>query len=433
MDKYLASHAATIGVADRLARDGCPSLDAFQAQWRHLYALPNLTPKTMESYDYLWARYIHGGLGSAALDSLTPLLLEQWKADQLAAGVGVESVKRCLIMLQGVLQRAVEWQYLTANPARYVRKPPSRRKRAVRPLPPEKIEEMRARLMRNEQPRDALLVCLLGYCGLRPGEALALHWESVGARRLLIDSCVSLGELKETKTGGCAPFPCSIPWSRISPLFGPDCRRTDHGLIFAAAQGRPGRSPCGGIGGGACLVLARAAGLIGVSPYDLRHSFVSLLIAEGRSILEVARQAGHSPTMTLNVYGHVFDEFDPTERMPAAHRILQARAAVLRLSRLLHGSLTRWYPGRVPTRAGAAHPARRQTLSSYLAPSPSRRIGHHHSSPINYMIRARDYVGDGQRMPAPEASASALTQEIPHGYQARKIRTDHEPRTTRST
>jgi integrase len=36
---------------------------------------------------------------------------------------------------------------------------------------------------------------------------------------------------------------------------------------------------------------AERAGLGRVRPYDLRHSFVPLLIAEGRSIVEVARQA----------------------------------------------------------------------------------------------------------------------------------------------
>jgi hypothetical protein len=30
-------------------------------------------------------------------------------------------------------------------------------------------------------------------------------------------------------------------------------------------------------------------------------------LAEGLSVIEVARQAGHSPTMTLAVYGHVID------------------------------------------------------------------------------------------------------------------------------
>ena len=46
-------------------------------------------------------------------------------------------------------------------------------------------------------------------------------------------------------------------------------------------------------------------GLDRLHPYDLRHSFVSLLFAEGRTVIEVARQAGHSATMALATYGHV--------------------------------------------------------------------------------------------------------------------------------
>jgi len=45
--------------------------------------------------------------------------------------------------------------------------------------------------------------------------------------------------------------------------------------------------------------LAATAGVSGMRPYDLRHAFCSLLIGEGLSVVEVARQAGHAPTMTL--------------------------------------------------------------------------------------------------------------------------------------
>jgi integrase len=57
-----------------------------------------------------------------------------------------------------------------------------------------------------------------------------------------------------------------------------------------------------------------AAGLPTARAYDLRHSFVSLLIHEGQSILDVARQTGHSPQTCLRDYGHLFDEFDPAKR-----------------------------------------------------------------------------------------------------------------------
>jgi hypothetical protein len=61
---------------------------------------------------------------------------------------------------------------------------------------------------------------------------------------------------------------------------------------------------------------------------------VSLLIAEGRSIVEVARQAGHSATMALDTYGHVFDELDGSERISAEQTIrkacAEARATLVR-------------------------------------------------------------------------------------------------------
>ena len=71
---------------------------------------------------------------------------------------------------------------------------------------------------------------------------------------------------------------------------------------------------------------AEVAGVTNARPYDLRHSFVSLLIHEGRSVVEVARQAGHAPTMTLTTYAHVFDEFTLDERLPAEEQIRRARA-----------------------------------------------------------------------------------------------------------
>lgn len=53
-------------------------------------------------------------------------------------------------------------------------------------------------------------------------------------------------------------------------------------------------------------VAPAAKALVGAKlrPYDFRHSFVSLLLAERASGVEVAQQAGHSPTMALNTYRH---------------------------------------------------------------------------------------------------------------------------------
>ena len=72
---------------------------------------------------------------------------------------------------------------------------------------------------------------------------------------------------------------------------------------------------------------SKAVDLSRVRPYDLRHSFASLLLHEGRSVMYVARQLGHDAQMTLGTYGHVIDELDDAPRIAAEDAILAAREA----------------------------------------------------------------------------------------------------------
>ena len=72
--------------------------------------------------------------------------------------------------------------------------------------------------------------------------------------------------------------------------------------------------------------------LVGVRPYHLGHSFVSLLLAEGASVVEVARQAEHSPTVALSTYAHVIEELEGAERQPAEVVIRQARDELVPLT-----------------------------------------------------------------------------------------------------
>ena len=77
----------------------------------------------------------------------------------------------------------------------------------------------------------------------------------------------------------------------------------------------------------ACL----AAGLEAAPrPYDLRHSFASLLLAEGRQPLYVARQLGHSLAVLLTIYAHLIDEYADAQNIDADAEIAKARAGTRR-------------------------------------------------------------------------------------------------------
>ena len=146
-------------------------------------------------------------------------------------------------------------------------------------------------------------------------------------RTLLIEQAASRGEIKSTKTSQTRTVRLLAPLAADLAEWRLACGRPDaESLVFPAHDGGPwSHDDWGNWRNRVFGPAARAAGFEGSRPYDLRHSFCSLLIHEGRSIIEVARQLGHSPTMTLNTYGHVFDEFEGGERVSAEPRIRAAR------------------------------------------------------------------------------------------------------------
>ena len=62
----------------------------------------------------------------------------------------------------------------------------------------------------------------------------------------------------------------------------------------------------------------------------MRHAFASLLIHEGRlSVVEIAAQLRHNPTVCLDTYAHVMAEARDGEHVSAEEQILHARTALL--------------------------------------------------------------------------------------------------------
>ena len=111
-------------------------------------------------------------------------MIARWQAERIAAGAGKTSVLKALTLLGSILQLALESERIGRNPVRLVRKVRRPAKGEVRPLAPATIEAMRS----VSDHRDATLISVLAYAGLRPQEALGLRWRDVGKRTLMINA-----------------------------------------------------------------------------------------------------------------------------------------------------------------------------------------------------------------------------------------------------
>ena len=182
-------------------------------------------------------------------------------------------------MLGAILQRAVEAERIAANPTRLVRRARRPRRQEVRPLSPATIEAIRASL----GPRDATLVSVLAYAGLRPGEALALRWADVRERTLLVERALSQGREEDTKTRRhrtvrlLAPLKADLARWRLAAS-----RSSEATLVFPGHDGEAwSEAAYQSWRRRAFARAARAAGVDDATPYALRHSFASLLLHEG--------------------------------------------------------------------------------------------------------------------------------------------------------
>src|SRR4051794_28163223 len=311
---------------------GTETLAEFVEEWWLVYAGPNLERSTLRVYAQLWNGHALPRLGQLRLRDLTPQTVARFRAELEAAGVGIEAIRKTMTMLQGVLQRAVEWGRVPSNAVKLTRKPPKPHRPAVQGIPPSLIEVMRARLLAEGRLRDATLLVVLGYAGLRPQEALALEWRHVRERTLLVKRAVSDGQLKVLKN---RRQPRTV--SLLTPLREDltDWRRasgspTPSAPVFPAASGGFWRaSDWRNWRKRVYRPVAESVGLSGARPYDLRHAFASLLIHAGRlSVVEIAAQLGHNPTVCLDTYAHVMAEERGGEHMSAEDQILEARAAL---------------------------------------------------------------------------------------------------------
>jgi integrase len=340
----LAKRQGELAVLDA----GRETLREFAVDWWRLHAELSLAPKTLQMYKGLRERHIEPRLGHLQLRALTPERIQQFQLELTQDGVGKETIRKTLAMLQGMLERAVEWGRIQRNPVKHVRKPSQGRTRTVSPLGPRAVEELRGVMLARGWLRDATLVSVLAYAGLRPGEALALRWGDIRERTLLVDKAISLGDEKTTKTGRSrtvhllAPLASDLAaWRMASGRPGADA------LLFPRPDGQGWQdTDYRNWRKRRYREAAETIGLKDVRPYDLRHSLASILMAEQRNPAEIAAQLGHTLQTLFGTYAHVIEELRGREGVNAEEEI---RAARLRKP---IPDVARLLPGEV--RAGAA-------------------------------------------------------------------------------
>jgi len=257
-------------------------------------------------------RLIEPHLGHLRIGEIGRSDVRAWRAGLLKEGTTVYGADRAVTVLSAALGAAVDDDLIPANPCRGLKRLPRAPARRL-PATVAEVEIIRAAMT---TARDRLMVSLMAYGGLRPSELRSLRWDDVRAESVVIRSALSsAGAEKTTKTGEDRVVP--ILWVLREDFN--DLGRQVGAERVVQGDNLDGHNWASRVWRPAC---SRARPRKGISPYSLRHTFASLLIAEGRNPWQVAALMGHAnPQMVITTYGHLFAEAElapPAPMEPAA-------------------------------------------------------------------------------------------------------------------
>ena len=197
---------------------------------------------------------------------------------------------------------------------------------------------LKRRAERGHEAADyELVVLFLAYTGVRFGEMAALRVRRLDLLRRRVEIAEAVTSVNGALVWG-TPKSHATRWVSV-PRFVADrlaahvAGRGLEDLVFTSPQGEPLRAS--NFRRDVFTPATKRVGLEGLVPHGLRHTAASLAISAGADVKVVQKMLGHrSATMTLDLYGHLFDDrldevADALDR--AAQRAAAPRANVVAL------------------------------------------------------------------------------------------------------
>jgi len=310
------SHAIVDGTVGDLAQ-----------QWLAL-ASPSLSPTTDAEYRRLLDRLILPRFSKLKVRSLTAAKLDSFYADLQHRGgqgggpLGAQSVQHVHALIRRLLNQAVKWGWIMANPASNASPPRVPKHELHLPSAHDVV-----RVLADADERDPDLGCFLRLAvvtGARRGELCALRWRDLDSGTVHIGRSVvgsrtdSLTE-KDTKTHATRRIALDTVTLKALDAHRDRCseRATSCGatldpsafLFSGSADGtipwRPGRVTL------AFVRLCEGLKIDRVRLHDLRHFAATQLLAAGVPVKTVSGRLGHADAATtLNVYAHFLESSD---------------------------------------------------------------------------------------------------------------------------
>lgn len=269
-----------------------PRFETFAWRWYTVYVQTNNKPSEQKAKRLILRNHLIPAFGRLALDAITTLEVEQFKATKLNAGLSPKSINNFLAVLGKCLRTAEEWGDIDRAPKlKLLRVPPQ----CFGFLSPDEAN----RLIRAtcDQPWRAMITVALR-TGLRVGELVALDWSDVSleTETLTVRRSAFKRQIVSTKSNRIRHIPLTREAQHVLRAI-----EQPSGPVFH--QG--GKPLDDQIARRFLTKLRKQMGFRPLGWHVLRHTFASHLVTAGVSIKAVQELLGHSDVRTTMRYAHL--------------------------------------------------------------------------------------------------------------------------------
>jgi integrase len=293
----------------RLVLDDKATFGEFLKKWFEEVAKHNLRPTTLISHESLMRRHILPTLGGIKLTDLKPAHIQTLYSQKLEEGFAKKTVKYIHNIIHQALVHALKQGMVTRNVSEAVQLPSASKHRV------DALSRAQVGLLLTALEGDRLYpyYVLLLSTGLRKGEGLALTLDDLDLEaatirvnktlNFIIGKGLVVGETKSERSRRKVALPEFAVEVLRRHLAGRDVQSQ---YVFATSAGTP-FSPRNALRHFK-KVLKKAGLPEKTRIHDLRHTFVTHMLAFGVPPKDVQEIVGHASFgTTMDIYGHLLD------------------------------------------------------------------------------------------------------------------------------
>lgn len=278
------------------------------------------SPRTLEANEYR-IKNIIDKLGHIKIQDINVKILEDfYKYLKNKKTYSSQSIIHHYNLINGALNKAIHWGYITTNENEKIEKPKVRKKE-IECYSPEEVKEL-LKVLKNESLKYQAVIILALDSGIRRGELTGLTWEDIDLKEGIISVNKTTQYTKEkgifekeTKTD-TSDRKIYISDTTINLLKKFKIEQLEKKLHLGEKWGNSKRVFTTDYGYDMhpdtptkiLKKIIKKYNLKKITFHALRHTSISLMIFKGIQVQVISKKAGHSSVqVTHNTYSHFFD------------------------------------------------------------------------------------------------------------------------------